>query len=224
MSPLSPTHHASADSAHSAAIDVLHVDAQLLVVAKPAGLLAVPGRGEAGRDNLATRVQAQYADALVVHRLDQATSGLMLLARSLQTQRALGRAFENRLVAKTYVAVVEGELSGDSGEIDAPLAADWPQRPKQKVDSVIGRPALTRWRRLDGHTPPGCTRLLLHPVTGRTHQLRVHLAHIGHPIRGDALYAPVPLQAPRLMLHAQGLAFTHPATGEWQAWHLPAPF
>lgn len=227
MPDLSPLHHAAiADIADSTRLTValLHVDAELIVVDKPGGLLAVPGRGEAGRDNLAARMQALYADALVVHRLDQATSGLMVLARGLPAQRALSRAFETRQVEKTYIAIVEGEVSGSRGEIDAPLAADWPQRPKQKVDPDTGRPALTRWLRLDGPAPAGCTRLQLQPVTGRTHQLRVHLAHVGHPIRGDALYAPAPLQASRLLLHASHLALVHPGSGQWQAWSSAAPF
>lgn len=202
----------------------LHVDAQLIVVDKPAGLLAVPGKGEAGRDNLATRVQALHPEALVVHRLDQATSGLMLFARSLSAQRALSRAFELRQVDKVYEAVVEGRPEADQGEIDAPLAADWPNRPRQQVDAVHGRPALTRWQRLDGPAPEGCTRLRLHPVTGRTHQLRVHLAHIGHPIRGDALYSPCPERAARLLLHSGVLTLVHPHDGQRLSFHSAAPF
>ncbi len=203
---------------------LLHVDEHLIVVDKPAGLLAVPGKGEAGRNNLATRVQALHADARVVHRLDQATSGLMVFARGLAAQRALGRAFEQRQVGKVYEAVVEGLPQPSQGEIDAPLAADWPQRPKQKVDAEAGRPALTRWQRLDGPAPPGCTRLRLQPVTGRTHQLRVHLAHVGHPICGDTLYAPAPQRGSRLLLHSCELSFRHPADERPLIWRSPAPF
>jgi tRNA pseudouridine32 synthase/23S rRNA pseudouridine746 synthase len=190
---------------------VLHADAGLIVADKPAGLLAVPGRGEAGRDNLATRAQALFADALVVHRLDMATSGLMLFARGAAAQRQLSVAFARGDVAKQYVAVVEGSLPEESGTIDAPLAADWPNRPRQLVDTFGGKPSSTRWQVLsrgDGHT-----RLRLEPLTGRTHQLRVHLQWIGHPIRGDALYAPEPLRAARLLLHACRLELMHPLTG-----------
>ena len=190
---------------------VLHADGGLIVVDKPAGLLAVPGRGEAGADNLAARVQASFADALVVHRLDMATSGLMLFARGAAAQRGLSRAFERGEVAKQYVAVVEGRVAGEAGRIDAPLAADWPHRPRQHVDPVHGRPSRTHWQVLERGSDD--TRLLLQPLSGRTHQLRVHLQWIGHPIRGDALYAAPPLRAARLLLHASRLAFTHPATG-----------
>jgi tRNA pseudouridine32 synthase/23S rRNA pseudouridine746 synthase len=191
------------------ALAVLHEDEALLVIEKPAGLLAVPGRGEAGRDNLAARVQAHCADALVVHRLDMATSGLMLFARGAAAQRVLSMAFASRQMHKRYVAVVAGLLQDDSGVIDAPLAADWPRRPRQIVDPVHGKPALTRWRVLGRGVDS--TRVELEPVTGRSHQLRVHLLSIGHPICGDALYAPPPARASRLLLHACQLAFLHPS-------------
>ncbi len=193
------------------ALHVLHADAVLIVVDKPAGLLAVPGRGEAGRDNLAALVQAQFPDALVVHRLDMSTSGLMLFARAAAAQRQLSMAFAGGAVAKQYVAVVEGRLQHDRGVIDAPLAADWPNRPRQLVDHERGKPSLTHWRVLERAVDS--TRLLLEPATGRTHQLRVHLQWLGHPIRGDALYAPAPLRAQRLLLHATRLALRHPQTG-----------
>ena len=193
-------------------VDLLHADASLIVVDKPPGLLAVQGRGEAGRDNLAARVQALFADALVVHRIDMATSGLMLFARGAAMQRQLSMAFARGEVAKQYVAVVYGEVQGEAGTIAAALAADWPNRPRQVVDPLHGKPSLTRWQVLsrgDGHT-----RLELEPLTGRTHQLRVHLQWLGHPIRGDALYAPAPLRAERLLLHASRLVFVHPLTGQ----------
>jgi len=192
-------------------VTLLYIDDALIVADKPAGLLAVPGRGEAGRDNLAARVQTLHADALVVHRLDMATSGLMLLARGAEMQRRLSRAFAERRVAKAYVAVVEGVLAEDEGVIDAPLLADWPNRPRQTVDVESGKPSLTRWQVLQRGAD--CTRLALQPVTGRSHQLRVHLQHIGHPIRGDELYAPPPLQAARLLLHASALSLMHPLDG-----------
>jgi tRNA pseudouridine32 synthase / 23S rRNA pseudouridine746 synthase len=203
-------------------MNVLHIDDAMIVVHKPAGLLAVPGRGEAGRDSLAARVQARHADALVVHRLDMATSGLMLFARGAAVQRRLGTAFARGEVAKTYVAVVEGRVDGAAGTIEAPLAADWPNRPRQVVDLRHGKPSLTQWHVLGRGADS--TRLQLHPVTGRTHQLRVHLQWLGHPVRGDALYAPLPLRADRLLLHACHLAFTHPLTGSACAFDCPADF
>ncbi len=203
---------------------ILHVDAHLIVVDKPAGLLSVPGRGEAGLDNAASRVQAQFADALVVHRLDQATSGLMLLARGAAVQRVLSQAFAERAVDKRYEAVVEGQPTADAGQIDAPLAADWPNRPRQQVDLVHGKPSLTLWQLLSRDESMGAARLSLQPVTGRSHQLRVHLQHIGHPIRGDSLYAPSPLHAPRLLLHACALRLTHPMSGAALAFSSAAPF
>ena len=215
---------AAAAAGHGEALRIVHADAAIVVVDKPAGLLAVPGRGEAGRDNLLARVQAAYADADVVHRLDMATSGLIVYARGATAQRALSMAFAARGVAKRYVAVVEGEVVGEAGVVDAPLAADWPRRPRQMVDAVRGKPALTRWRVVGRAS--GSTRLSLEPVTGRSHQLRVHLQAIGHPILGDALYASpqVLARAPRLLLHATRLQLAHPAVGEPLVFDSPAPF
>ena len=210
--------------------DLLHEDAWCLVAVKPAGLLSVPGRGEAKQDCLATRLQASHSDALVVHRLDMATSGLWVMGRGLAMQRRLARAFEHREVDKRYVAVVDGVLApaadGAWSEIDLPLAADWPNRPRQKVDTEHGRPSRTRYRVLGPGPLPGTTRLELEPVTGRTHQLRVHLQAIGHPIVGDTLYAPAAgaAAAPRLWLHATQLRLPHPHTGEPMHWSSPAPF
>ncbi len=192
------------------AVPVLYADDALVVVDKPAGLLAVPGRGEQRQDCVAARVQARFADALVVHRLDQATSGLMVLARGAVAQRALSRAFAERRVAKGYTAIVGGRLAGTAGTIELPLAADWPNRPRQRVDALRGKPSTTHWRVLRHDDAAGTTRVELEPHTGRSHQLRVHLLAIGHPIVGDALYAPPALAAPRLMLHASSLALPHP--------------
>lgn len=203
-----------------------------VVVDKPAGLPAVPGRAPGLQDCAALRVQAQWADALVVHRLDMATSGLMVFARGAAAQRALAAAFQRRAVDKRYVALVAGHVDARPGaewaEIDLPLAADWPARPRQRVDHALGRPSRTRWRVLDHAVEGGApfTRLELQPITGRTHQLRVHLAAIGHSILGDTLYAP-PGALPRrdrLMLHACALAFADPLTGEALAFASPAPF
>jgi len=198
----------------------LHVDQHLIVLDKPAGLLAVPGRTEA--DCLAARAQARWPDALVVHRLDMATSGLMVLARGVAAQRRLGAAFAERRVHKTYVAVVHGLVAGDAGEIDLPLAADWPRRPRQQVDWQRGKPALTRWRVLARDAAATRTRLALEPVTGRSHQLRVHLQALGHPIVGDALYGQA--EGERLLLHAQQLGLPHPADAGWREFSAPAPF
>ena len=207
-------------------LTVVAVDAAFLVVDKPAGLLSVPGRGEAGRDCLAARVRSRYADALTVHRLDMATSGLVLFARGAPAQRALSIAFAERRVGKRYQAVVSGIVASDSGCIDAPLAADWPNRPRQQVDPVRGKPSRTLWQVQARDPAAGRTRLLLEPVTGRSHQLRVHLASIGHPIVGDALYAPPALAegAARLLLHASALAFTHPTTDAALSYASAAPF
>lgn len=206
------------------AIELLHVDAHCIVALKPAGLLAVPGRGEAGRDCLAARVQAGHTDALVVHRLDMATSGLMLFARGVAAQRQLSRAFAQREIHKRYVAVVHGRVAPDEGEIDLPLIADWPNRPLQKVDREHGKPSLTRWRVIDAQADR--TRLELEPITGRAHQLRVHLLAIGHPILGDALYAPpeVLAAAHRLLLHAAQLRFAHTVSGAPIAIDSAVPF
>ena len=206
-------------------LPLLYLDEHLLLVSKPAGLLAVPGRGDDKQDCLSARLQAQVPGALIVHRLDMATSGLMLMARSLTVQRALGHAFEQRLVHKRYEAVVHGHLAPDSewNEIDLPVGADWPRRPRQQVDPVHGKPSRTRWRLL-GHEGAH-SRVLLEPLTGRTHQLRVHLQALGHAIVGDALYAPDDgASSPRLLLHASELRLAHPVTAQALFIHDPAPF
>jgi tRNA pseudouridine32 synthase/23S rRNA pseudouridine746 synthase len=200
-------------------LEFLYVDDALLVVNKPAGLLAVPGRGPDKQDCLASRVAQCYPGTLVVHRLDMATSGLVLFARSADMQRALSRMFEMRQIEKQYVALVSGTPPAN-GEITLPIAPDWPNRPLQKVDLLNGKPALTKFTHL-GSCAHG-TRLLLEPVSGRTHQLRLHLAAIGHPILGDTLYGGAP--AERLMLHATALDFFHPANGEKLVFESPAPF
>jgi tRNA pseudouridine32 synthase/23S rRNA pseudouridine746 synthase len=203
-------------------ITLHHADEHLLVVEKPAGLLSVPGRLPELRDCLIARVQVDFPDALTVHRLDQVTSGLVVIARGATMQRALSMQFERRQVAKGYEALVEGLLREDAGEIDLPLICDWPNRPRQKVDHAIGKLSLTRWRVLARDPAASTTRLALEPVTGRSHQLRVHLASIGHPIVGDAFYGAAP--AGRVCLHAGRLGLAHPATGARHDWVSPAPF
>jgi tRNA pseudouridine32 synthase/23S rRNA pseudouridine746 synthase len=200
-------------------LEFLYVDDALLVVNKPAGLLAVPGRGPDKQDCLAALVTQHYPGACVVHRLDMATSGLMLFARNADMQRRLSRVFALRQIDKNYVALVAGTPPA-SGEITLPIGPDWPNRPLQKVDPLNGKPALTRFTRLGSCTQGA--RLLLEPVSGRTHQLRLHLAAIGHPILGDTLYGGAP--AERLMLHAAALDFFHPANGEKLVFQSPAPF
>ena len=219
----------------------LHADSALLVLAKPAGLLCVPGRGPDKQDCLSARAQQQWPNALVVHRLDMATSGLVLMARSPAVQRLLGQAFAERTVEKRYQATVQGCMAlptapmaapdTDSpwngwGDITLPISADWERRPLRVVDAQHGKPSHTRWRVLRTDTAAQTTRLELAPVTGRTHQLRVHLAAVGHPILGDMLYADAAVQAraPRLLLHATRLALAHPLSGEWVQFALPPPF
>ncbi|MES2283104.1 MAG: RluA family pseudouridine synthase [Pseudomonadota bacterium] len=200
--------------------EAVYVDDSLLVLNKPAGLLSVPGRGEDKQDCLSSRVQHQYPDALVVHRLDMATSGLMLMARGGNMQRALSQLFENREIHKRYLAVVEGTLTGQASDvagwqlIDLPIMVDWPRRPLRIIDAR-GKPSQTRWRNVAFEGPTNTTRVELEPLTGRSHQLRVHLKAMDHPIVGDALYGNVvPTAAPRLLLHACQLGFRHPGSGQ----------
>lgn len=202
---------------------IVYADNALVAVDKPAGLLAVPGRGAGKLDCVARRVQRIFRDALVVHRLDMATSGLMLMARGAPAQRRLAMAFAKRETHKRYLAVVRGCVQSGHGDIDLPLATDWPNRPKQKVDAEHGKPSLTRYRRLAYDAATGTTRLELEPVTGRSHQLRVHLLAIGHPIVGDTLYVPDD-PAPRLLLHACALRVPHPVHGGDVQLRSDAPF
>jgi tRNA pseudouridine32 synthase/23S rRNA pseudouridine746 synthase len=206
-----------------------YADDTLLVVDKPSGLLAVPGRGVDKQDCLAARVQARYPDALIVHRLDMATSGLMVMARGVAAQRALSQAFAAREVNKRYIAVVAGRLKSPPlgwGIIDLPIIVDWPNRPLRIIDHQLGKPSLTRWRVLETNEAGTRTRVELEPITGRSHQLRVHLRELGHPILGDALYAPQDVQAmsERLLLHAWSLRLVHPISGEALTFESPAPF
>ncbi len=211
-------------------IEPIYVDDTLLVVDKPSGLLAVPGRGADKQDCLSARVQFRYPDALIVHRLDMATSGLMVMARGAAMQRALSMAFAAREVSKRYLAVVAGRLEAPTeawGVINLPIIADWPNRPLRMIDHEAGKPSVTRWRVLAHHASGLIsTRVELEPVTGRSHQLRLHLRELGYPILGDTLYAPPAIQAMagRLLLHAGSLRFVHPETRDECVFECPAPF
>lgn len=205
-------------------LEVLYLDEAMVVVNKPAGLLTVPGRGDDRQDCLASRVQQRFADALIVHRLDMATSGLLVMGRGAAMQRALSMAFERRQAGKRYEAVVHGVMVLDAGEIALPLITDWPNRPRQMVCFERGKPSLTRYTVLSRDEAAQRTRVSLEPVTGRSHQLRVHLLALGHPIVGDELYAPLAHGAPRMLLHAAELSLPHPVGGELLRWHAPVPF
>lgn len=200
---------------------LIHLDDALLVAEKPAGMLAVPGRGDDKQDCFSARIQQEFFDALVVHRLDMATSGLMVFARGKEMHRRISAMFRQRHVNKRYTAIVAGRMQA-TGEIELPLGADWPNRPRQKVDFASGKPSLTRYRLLEHDAATNTSRVELEPVTGRTHQLRVHLAAIGHPIAGDALYGGCP--SGRLLLHACSLSFVHPLSGELVATVCEPPF
>jgi tRNA pseudouridine32 synthase/23S rRNA pseudouridine746 synthase len=220
-------------------LELIYQDDHLLVANKPPGLLSVPGCGADKQDCLSSRLQQEFPDALIVHRLDMSTSGLMLFARGAEMQRCISLIFQEREVEKRYVAVVAGRLEperkqstpslalpqrergrsllfplgegreGGWGEVNLPIAADWPNRPLQRIDALLGKPSLTRYRVLGFDADNTCVEL--EPVTGRTHQLRVHMKAIGHPILGDALYGDVD-SAPRLKLHATMLKLLHPVT------------
>jgi tRNA pseudouridine32 synthase / 23S rRNA pseudouridine746 synthase len=203
-------------------LDILHEDAAIIVLNKPAGLLSVPGKLANRQDCLITRLQAARWNALVVHRLDCDTSGVIIFARTKQAQGFLGQEFEKRRTQKTYIARVQGQIAQDQGHIDLPLASDWAYRPRQKVDPE-GKPAQTDWQVIDRN--PTETRVKLTPHTGRSHQLRVHMLSLGHPILGDQIYAPETTGThPRLMLHAQSLTIRHPIGGEWQTFSADVPF
>jgi tRNA pseudouridine32 synthase/23S rRNA pseudouridine746 synthase len=205
-------------------LSILHADGAILVVDKPSGLLSVPGKGEHLADCLMARIQRVFPDALLVHRLDRDTSGVMVFALTPQAQRHLGLQFERRHMRKVYVARVWGHPEADEGLIDLPLKVDWPNRPLQHVDHAEGRPAQTEWR-VVRREADGTARLRLNPLTGRSHQLRVHLREIGHPILGDPFYATGPARDfPRLMLHAESLRLRHPEGGKGLTFSVKCPF
>lgn len=208
MTPYQPPPHTG--------LKILYRDERLLALDKPSGLLSVPGRGAEKQDSLSERVRMEYPHALVVHRLDMATSGIMLMALDKDMQRELSILFQERGIDKTYVAVVDGVLSEASGVIDKPIACDWPNRPRRMIDFENGKPSRTRFRTLATDAVQGTSRVELIPETGRTHQLRVHMGSIGHPILGDTLYgqAHVSERARRLLLHASSVSFSHPENGK----------
>ena len=207
--------------------ETIHADAHLLVLNKPTDLLAVPGKGADKQNCLSSRVQKAYPDALIVHRLDMATSGLMLMARGAAMQTSLSKLFETRAIHKRYVAVVDGQMEASSGWklIDLPIALDWPNRPLRIIHPE-GKPSQTRWRVMQDQSDVKSTRVELEPITGRSHQLRVHLKALGHPILGDRLYAPAAAASlsARLLLHACRLQFVHPARSEDLTFENSPPF
>lgn len=202
---------------------LIHHDDQILVVEKPAGLLSVPGRGEDRADCLIARLRVAFPTVLLVHRLDLDTSGVMVFALTPHAQKHLGQQFERRQVKKAYVARVWGRLQPATGRVDLPLIVDWPNRPRQKVDHEQGRPAQTGWRVIRAGDDE--TRVRLFPLTGRSHQLRVHMASLGHPILGDPLYATgAAADHPRLMLHAESLRLRHPDSNVTHSFTAKPPF
>ncbi len=207
-------------------LDIIYQDEALLILNKPSGLLSVPGRGADKQDSLALRVQARIADAMIVHRLDMDTSGIMIMARGAEMHRTLNRLFQQREIGKRYIAVVAGRLEPPVGTIRLPLITDWPNRPRQKVDHHLGKPSVTHYRLLRYQPDQACSRVELIPETGRSHQLRVHMLALGHVILGDNLYADAKnrQRAPRLLLHASELSLRHPLSGEPLRFESEPPF
>jgi tRNA pseudouridine32 synthase/23S rRNA pseudouridine746 synthase len=210
---------------HEPVVEIYRDDV-LLIVEKPAFLLSVPGRGPEKRDSVLTRLEDENDEVYLLHRLDLDTSGLMVFARTRLAQKRIARAFQKRAVKKRYEAIVAGLMDSESGRIDLPIAPDWKSRPRNKISHETGKPALTHWQVLSENRQQKTSHLALMPETGRTHQLRLHLQAIGHPILGCDLYAPPDVEAlsPRLLLHACELAFHHPITDEWVTFHSSAPF
>ncbi|MBU2894162.1 bifunctional tRNA pseudouridine(32) synthase/23S rRNA pseudouridine(746) synthase RluA [Colwellia sp. D2M02] len=209
-------------------LDIIYQDSDIVIINKTSGILSVPGRLPEHQDCLQNRVQRVLPTATIVHRLDMATSGLMLLALNKPAHVAISRQFEKRQTQKSYIARVYGQVAQDQGSVDLPLICDWPNRPKQMVDHDYGKAALTHYKVLsrDTSNERNSTLVELSPVTGRSHQLRVHMLALGHPILGDRLYAnPQALAlSPRLQLHALSLSFTHPSTQAQVSFNAPCPF
>ena len=205
-------------------LSVIHRDGHILILDKPSGLLAVPGKPEAHDDCLETRARKFYRGAMTVHRLDRDTSGVVVMGMTRKAHADLSMQFEKRRTKKTYIARVWGDVKAESGHIDLPLGVDWENRPKQIIDHENGRSAQTDWEVIARED--GITRLRLTPATGRSHQLRVHMLSLGHPILGDVFYATGDAleAAPRLHLHAESLTFTHPDNGASCTFTAPCPF
>lgn len=205
-------------------ISIIFHDDDILVLDKPSGLLSVPGKRDDHKDCLENRIQADFSSARIVHRLDMDTSGLIIMALNSDAHRHLGLQFERRHIGKTYQACVWGTIADDQGTIDLPLRCDWPNRPRQMVDFEEGRSALTEWEVVARDDLS--TRVMLYPKTGRSHQLRVHMLELGHPILGDNLYAPKEALAAssRLCLHAQKIELYHPTGGERLSFEVECPF
>ncbi len=204
-------------------LELIYQDEAILILNKPSGLLSVPGKAAEHQDSLQLRVQRVFPTARTVHRLDMATSGLLVMALTADAQRSLNWQFERRQTQKHYIARLEGQLQAQAGMVDLPLICDWPNRPKQMVCFERGKPAQTLFEKLavEQHV----TRVRLTPVTGRSHQLRVHMQWLGHPICGDKFYGSAPDEkTERLQLHAEKLGFNHPTTGQWIQFQQPAPF
>ena len=204
-------------------LNILHADDRIVVADKPAGLLSVPGRGDDRADCLIARLRVEFPDILLIHRLDLDTSGVMIFARDKPAQGEISQQFEKRLTKKVYQARLDGRLEPETGRVDLPLIVDWPNRPRQHVNHDTGKPAQTDWQVL-GHEGD-TTRVHLMPITGRSHQLRVHMMETGHAILGDPLYATgAAADHPRLMLHAETLRVRHPGTGRSMTFLAPVPF
>ena len=232
-----PAPHPSYSPPRDTGLDLVYCDRTLLIVNKPAGLLSVPGRGVNKSDSLFRRVQKAFPEATCVHRLDMDTSGLLVFARNPEAHRDLSRLFRDRQVEKRYVALVSGRVAFDSAEVSLPIGPDWPNRPRQKIDFGGGKPSLSRVRLLE-HTRiengasalphqrrVDASRVELEPWTGRTHQLRIHMAAIGHPVLGDRLYGgDCGCKYGRMLLHARSLSFVHPVTGAKIARQCLEPF
>jgi tRNA pseudouridine32 synthase/23S rRNA pseudouridine746 synthase len=205
-------------------LSIVYADDRVLALSKPSGLLSVPGKAEDNKDCLETRAKNKFETARIVHRLDMETSGILIFAMDAEAHRHLGLQFERRKTSKTYIARITGNPKENSGEISLPLRCDWPNRPKQMVDHELGKHAQTFWEIIERED--NVARIKLTPVTGRSHQLRVHMQQLGHPILGDKLYAPedVITAAPRLQLHAEKLEFHHPDDGRIISLYDPCPF
>lgn len=204
---------------------IVYEDDDLLVIDKPAGLLSVPGRLPEHQDSAYLRVLARYPQAKITHRLDMATSGILMFAKHRDAEVALSKMFQARTVEKKYIALIQGKLEGE-GSVEVPLITDWENRPRQMVHFELGKPAQTLYQGLDYNAETDISRVLLTPITGRSHQLRVHMQYIGHPITGDKLYHPEPARSPlkRMALHASYLAFTQPLSGAAVEIHGQVPF